>query len=47
MNNAGLGSPYWYEWEVGLLECLIMPVFLCADYCISNTVLYFCAAIHL
>lgn len=24
MNNAGLGSPYWYEWEVGLLECLKM-----------------------
>lgn len=24
MNNAGLGSPYWYEWEIGLLECLKM-----------------------
>ena len=24
MNIAGLGSPYWYEWEIGLLECLKM-----------------------
>lgn len=24
MSMAGLGSPYWYEWEIGLLECLNM-----------------------
>lgn len=24
MSIAGLGSPYWYEWEIGLLECLKM-----------------------
>ncbi len=24
MELAGLGTPYWYEWEVGLLSCLDM-----------------------
>lgn len=24
MANAGLGTPYWYEWEIGLIECLKM-----------------------
>ena len=24
MYTAGSGTPYWYEWEVGLLECLKM-----------------------
>lgn len=24
MGNAGIGTPYWYEWEVGLIECLKM-----------------------
>lgn len=24
MYIAGSGTPYWYEWEVGLLECLKM-----------------------
>lgn len=24
MHIAGSGTPYWYEWEVGLLECLKM-----------------------
>lgn len=24
MGIAGLGSPYWYEWEVGILSCLDM-----------------------
>ena len=24
MYIAGIGTPYWYEWEVGLLECLKM-----------------------
>lgn len=24
MNIAGSGTPYWYEWEIGLLECLKM-----------------------
>lgn len=24
MSTAGIGTPYWYEWEVGLLECLKM-----------------------
>ena len=22
--NAGIGTPYWYEWEIGLLKCLDM-----------------------
>lgn len=26
MSIAGLGTPYWYEWEIGLLECLKMMV---------------------
>lgn len=24
MHNAGIGTPYWFEWEIGLLECLKM-----------------------
>lgn len=24
MNNAGIGTPYWYEWEIGIIECLKM-----------------------
>ena len=24
MYKAGSGTPYWYEWEIGLLECLKM-----------------------
>ena len=24
MNSSGLGTPYWYEWEVGLCKCLEM-----------------------
>ena len=24
MNTAGIGTPYWYEWEIGLLKCLEM-----------------------
>jgi hypothetical protein len=24
MYISGLGTPYWYEWEIGLLECLKM-----------------------
>lgn len=24
MHIAGMGTPYWYEWEVGLIECLKM-----------------------
>ena len=24
MYNAGKGTPYWYEWEIGLIECLHM-----------------------
>ena len=24
MNTAGIGSPYWYEWEIGLFKCLEM-----------------------
>ncbi len=24
MNSSGLGTPYWYEWEIGLLSCLDM-----------------------
>ena len=22
--SAGIGTPYWYEWEIGLLKCLDM-----------------------
>lgn len=22
MSSAGIGTPYWYEWEIGLLKCL-------------------------
>jgi len=24
MNNSGIGTPYWYEWEIGVIECLKM-----------------------
>ena len=24
MNSSGLGTPYWYEWEIGLISCLDM-----------------------
>ena len=24
MHIAGSGTPYWYEWEVGMVECLKM-----------------------
>lgn len=24
MGNAGIGTPYWYEWEIGIIECLHM-----------------------
>lgn len=24
MSNAGIGTPYWYEWEIGIVECLHM-----------------------
>lgn len=24
MYNSGIGTPYWYEWEIGLIECLKM-----------------------
>lgn len=24
MSNAGIGTPYWYEWEIGIIECLHM-----------------------
>lgn len=24
MPDSGLGSPYWYEWQIGLIECLKM-----------------------
>ncbi len=24
MNNSGIGTPYWYEWEIGIIECLKM-----------------------
>ena len=24
MANDGIGTPYWYEWEIGLIECLKM-----------------------
>ncbi len=24
MSSAGIGTPYWYEWEIGLLKCLEM-----------------------
>lgn len=24
MNNAGIGTPYWYEWTIGIIECLKM-----------------------
>ncbi len=35
MYNAGVGTPYWYEWEVGLLECLKMMT----DFSIQSVVL--------
>lgn len=24
MSNFGIGTPYWYEWEIGIIECLKM-----------------------
>lgn len=24
MKNSGIGTPYWYEWEIGIIECLKM-----------------------
>ena len=24
MFNSGIGTPYWYEWEIGIIECLKM-----------------------
>lgn len=24
MYNAGIGTPYWFEWEIGIIECLKM-----------------------
>lgn len=24
MSNSGIGTPYWYEWEIGIIECLRM-----------------------
>ena len=24
MYNSGIGTPYWFEWEIGILECLKM-----------------------
>ncbi len=24
MYNSGIGTPYWFEWEIGILECLNM-----------------------
>lgn len=24
MHNSGIGTPYWFEWEIGILECLSM-----------------------
>ena len=24
MHNSGIGTPYWFEWEIGILECLNM-----------------------
>lgn len=24
MSNTGIGTPYWYEWEIGLIECVKM-----------------------
>lgn len=24
MDNSGIGTPYWYEWEIGIIECLKM-----------------------
>ena len=23
-NNSGIGTPYWFEWEIGIIECLKM-----------------------
>ena len=23
MYNSGIGTPYWFEWEIGILECLV------------------------
>ena len=38
MYKAGSGTPYWYEWEIGLLECLKMientsGYWVCGLYC--------------
>ena len=35
MYIAGSGTPYWYEWEVGLIECLKMML----DTAIDSVVL--------
>lgn len=24
MSDSGIGTPYWYEWEIGIIECLKM-----------------------
>ena len=24
MYNSGIGTPYWFEWEIGILECINM-----------------------
>ena len=24
MSDSGIGTPYWYEWKIGLIECLKM-----------------------
>jgi len=24
MPDSGIGTPYWYEWKIGLIECLKM-----------------------
>lgn len=24
MHNSGIGTPYWFEWEIGILECMNM-----------------------
>lgn len=31
MYIAGSGTPYWYEWEIGLLECLKMMTDISVD----------------
>ena len=35
MYIAGSGTPYWYEWEIGLIECLKMM----SDTTVSSVVL--------